>query len=106
MKKVLLCWIGTTDLRASQGEDVGEGPIAQAVEKRGFDEVHLITNYLSDDRVSSYIEWAKKRTATPHRLHEEALPSPTHFGAIYEAAERVFAKMIHTAAMAGVPGLM
>ena len=25
MKKVLLCWIGTTDLRASQGEDVGEG---------------------------------------------------------------------------------
>lgn len=89
MKKVLLCWIGTTDLRASQGEDVGEGPIAQAVEKRGFDEVHLITNYLSDDRVPSYIEWAEQRTATPYRLHEEELPSPTHFGAIYEAAVRV-----------------
>ena len=56
MKRVLLCWIGTTDLRASQGEDVGEGPIAQAVEKRGFDEVHLITNYLPDDRVPSYDE--------------------------------------------------
>lgn len=59
------------------------------MEKRGFDQVHLITNYLSDDRVLSYIEWAKKRTATPYHLHEEALPSPTHFGAIYEAAERV-----------------
>lgn len=89
MKRVLLCWIGTTDLRASQGEDVGEGPIAQAVKKRGFDEVHLITNYLSDDRVPSYIEWAEGRTATPYRLHEEALPSPTDFGAIYEAAEDV-----------------
>ena len=89
MKKVLLCWIGTTDLRASQGEDVGEGPIAQAVEKRGFDEVHLITNYLSDDRVPSYIKWAEQRTATPYHLHEEALPSPTHFGKIYEAVVRV-----------------
>lgn len=89
MKRVLLCWIGTTDLRASQGEDVGEGPIAQAVEKRGFDEVHLITNYLSDDRVPSYIEWAEQRISTPYRLHEKELPSPTHFGAIYEAAVHV-----------------
>ena len=48
MKKVLLCWIGDTDLRASQGDDVGEGPIAQAVEKLGFDEVFLISNYLSE----------------------------------------------------------
>ncbi len=46
MKKVLLCWIGTTDLCASQGDDVGQGPIAQAVEQRGFDEVFLISNYL------------------------------------------------------------
>ena len=36
MKKVLLCWIGATDLRASQGSDVGEGPIAQAAEKLGL----------------------------------------------------------------------
>ena len=89
MKKVLLCWIGTTDLRASQGDDVGEGPIAQAVEKLGFDEVFLISNYLSDDRVTAYVEWAKKRSSTPYRLYEEELSSPTHFGEIYEAAVRV-----------------
>ena len=88
MKKVLLCWIGTTDLRASQGDDVGEGPIAQAVEKLGFDEVFLISNYLSDDRVTAYVEWAKKRSSTPYRLYEEELSSPTHFGEIYEAAVR------------------
>ena len=89
MKKVLLCWIGTTDLRASQGDDVGEGPIAQAVEKLGFDEVFLISNYLSDDRVTAYVEWAKKRSSTPYQLYEEKLSSPTHFGEIYEAAVRV-----------------
>ena len=89
MKKVLLCWIGATDLRASQGDDVGEGPIAQAVEKLGFDEVFLISNYLSDDRVTAYVEWAKKRSPTPYRLYEEELSSPTHFGEIYEAAVRV-----------------
>ena len=85
----MLCWIGTTDLRASQGDDVGEGPIAQAVEKLGFDEVFLISNYLSDDRVTAYVEWAKKRSSTPYRLYEERLSSPTHFGEIYEAAVRI-----------------
>ena len=92
MKKVLLCWIGATDLRASQGDDVGEGPIAQAVEKLGFDEVFLISNYLKPEgrvRVAAYVEWAKKRTPTPYQLHEEELSSPTHFGEIYEAAVRV-----------------
>ena len=89
MKRVLLCWIGATDLRASQGDDVGEGPIAQAVEKLGFDEIFLISNYLSDDRVTAYVEWAKKRSSTPYQLYEEELSSPTHFGEIYEAAVRV-----------------
>lgn len=89
MKKVLLCWIGATDLRASQGDDVGEGPIAQAVEKLGFDEVFLISNYLSDDRVTAYVDWLKKRSPMPYRLYEERLSSPTHFGEIYEAAVRI-----------------
>lgn len=89
MKKVLLCWIGITDLRASKGENVGDGPIAQAVETLGFDEVHLLTNYLSDDRIATYVEWLKKRNSPPCRLHEEELSRPTHFGEIYEAVVRV-----------------
>ncbi len=88
MKKFLLCWIGETDLKASQGDDVGEGPIAKAVEELGFDEVFLISNYPSD-RVNAYVEWAEKRSSTPYQLHEEKLSSPTHFGEIYEAAKRV-----------------
>lgn len=92
MKKVLLCWIGATDLHASQGDNVGEGPIAQAVEKLGFDKVFLISNYLKPEdrvRVAAYVEWAKERSSTPYQLYEEELSRPTHFGEIYEAAVRV-----------------
>ncbi len=93
MKKVLLCWIGGKDLDASQGKDVGEGPIAQAVEKRGFDEVFLISDY-SPDRVTAYVEWAKKRSSTPYQLRRVKLSSPTHFGEIYEAARDVCKKAL------------
>ncbi len=37
MKKILICWIGLTDIRASKNdESAGFGPIAQAVKARGF----------------------------------------------------------------------
>ena len=89
MKRILICWIGNTDLRASEGaEDVGVGPIAQALESRTFDEVFFISDY-PDDHVKPYIQWMKKRTQTSHQLFREKLSSPTHFGEIYEAAVRV-----------------
>ena len=89
MKKVLLCWIGEADVRASQrNRGGGLGPIGQAVEKLAFDEVFLITDY-SDDRVAEYVKWLEKRSSTTPQLHKATLSSPTHFGEIYEAAVRV-----------------
>ena len=89
MKRILICWIGNTDLRASEGvEDIGVGPIAQALESRECDEAVFITDY-PNTRVKPYIQWAKKRTATSIKLHREKLTSPTNFGEIYEAAVRV-----------------
>jgi len=45
MKRILICWLGFTDLRAAKDpENVGLGPIAQAVEARNFDEVALISD--------------------------------------------------------------
>jgi hypothetical protein len=44
--KVLFAWIGRTDLRVSLGElGDGLGPIGQAVSKRTFSYVALISNY-------------------------------------------------------------
>ena len=60
MKRILICWIGNTDLQASEGQDVGVGPIAQALDKREFDKVFFITDY-DDTRVTPYINWTKKK---------------------------------------------
>ena len=88
MKRILICWIGNTDLQASEGVDVGAGPIAQALDTREFDEIFLISDY-EDTRVKPYLNWIKKRTSTPHKLFYRQLSSPTHFGEIYEAAASV-----------------
>ena len=89
MKRILICWIGNTDLQASEGqEDVGAGPIAQALDAREFDEVFFITDY-EDTRVKPYLNWIRKRTPTPHQLFYRHLSSPTHFGEIYEAAASI-----------------
>ena len=46
MRKVLVAWIGKTDLRApTESEQVGVGPIAQALEARAFDEAFLLSDY-------------------------------------------------------------
>jgi len=89
MKKILLCWLGFTDLRAAKDpENVGLGPIAQAVEARRFDEVVLISDQ-SKESTDGYIEWLKSRNSVRVQLHYERLSGPTHFGEIYEAAVRV-----------------
>ena len=88
MKRILICWIGNTDLQASEGQDVGAGPIAQALDMREFDEVFFISDY-KDTRVKPYIDWIQKRTPTPHQLFYRQLSSPTHFGEIYEIAASI-----------------
>ena len=46
VRKVLVTWVGRTDLRApGEGELVGLGPIAQAIEGRSFDEAFLLSDY-------------------------------------------------------------
>ena len=88
MKRILICWIGNTDLQASEGVDVGVGPIAQALDKREFDEVFFITDYEAT-RVKLYLNWIQARTPTPYKLFYRQLSSPTHFGEIYEIAASI-----------------
>ncbi|MEK6672147.1 MAG: sigma-54 factor interaction domain-containing protein, partial [Nitrospirota bacterium] len=86
VNKVLFAWIGKTDLRASQGElGDGLGPIGQAVSKRTFSHVGLISNYKKEEE-KHFIDWFKGKTpATILKYHVE-LTSPTDFKEIYEAA--------------------
>jgi DNA-binding NtrC family response regulator len=89
MSKILICWLGFTDLRAVKEVDqVGLGPIAQALSAHVFDEVVLISDQ-TKKITYKYIEWLKSRSSTRIQLHYEKLSGPTNFGEIYEAAVRV-----------------
>jgi transcriptional regulator with PAS, ATPase and Fis domain len=88
VRKVLLAWVGNTDLTApTESERVGLGPVANAFDQRPFDAAYLLSNY-SADRVGPYEKWLRARTQVPFEIVEEKLSSPTHFGEIYEAAVR------------------
>jgi DNA-binding NtrC family response regulator len=84
--RVLMCWIGNTDLRALAGDPkAGEGPIAQALAKFEFDEVELLSDY-DEDRARDFAAWLRKRGDATVRVRPVKLTSPMEYGEIYEAA--------------------
>lgn len=87
--EVLLAWIGMTDLKVARAE-LGEslGPIGQAVTKRTFSGIHLLSDH---DRKAdaSYLKWLSTKTDVPTKVHPVKLSGPTEFGEIYEAAKSV-----------------
>ena len=57
MKKILISWIGRTDLRAvAESETIGLGPIAQAVQSLPFFHAVLISDY-PEQEVQAYAAW-------------------------------------------------
>ncbi len=83
--KVLLAWIGRTDLNAADGErEAGSGPICAAVTETTYDRIILLSNYPAKDG-SRYVRWLRQQTDTEVELHNFPLPSPTDFGKIYKA---------------------
>ena len=88
MKKVLICWVGHADLRAAtHGEDVGLGPIAQAVQVGSYDQIDLISDYPAK-KTGPFLKWLQEQTGAKPSIRYESLTTPTHFGEIYEAAVR------------------
>ena len=90
MYRALVTWIGHTDLRApEEEEELGVGPVAQALMARSFDRAFLITDHQGEN-VRSYRKWLERRCGGAD-LHwpYEALRGPTDFGDIYLAAVRV-----------------
>ena len=83
-KKLLVAWIGKTDLKAAAGElDAGIGPIAQAVQAGGYDGIHLLSDFPATES-KSYIKWLTSGTIAAVQLHAAKLTSPINFGEIYE----------------------
>ncbi|MCI0392585.1 MAG: sigma-54 dependent transcriptional regulator [Acidobacteria bacterium] len=86
--KILLAWIGNTDLNAAAGEGaVGSGPIGAAATKLTYDRIILLSNYAAKEG-SRYIRWLRQQTESEVELHQVSLSSPTDFGDIYKAVVR------------------
>ncbi|MBC7962131.1 MAG: sigma-54-dependent Fis family transcriptional regulator [Steroidobacteraceae bacterium] len=86
MKKVLISWIGRTDLRAiEESATIGLGPIAQAIGNISFDQIALIGDYPKNE-VDNYLRWLSGIKKVPTSIHQTTLTSPTNFGEIYETA--------------------
>jgi len=97
MKKILISWIGRTDLRAvTEGESVGLGPIAQAVRAKPFDQIVLLNNF-PEAEVKPYLRWLDGIKSLPVSTRQVTLTSPTNFAEIYEAA----ADTVHQCSTAG-----
>lgn len=85
MKKVLVSWIGRTDLQAAEGKpEAGEGPLGQAVQNIEFDEINLLCNYPKTES-EKYLKWVKSKTTARIFPHSVKLRSPIDFDEIYEA---------------------
>ncbi len=91
MHRVLLAWLGNTDLGAAQGDvRAGDGPIGQALLAREFEHL-VILNDQPADASADYVKWLKKKVSTEVHLRPAKLSSPTHYGEIYKAATEAVA---------------
>ena len=83
--RVLLAWVGSTDLRAPMEQAVvGLGPVAQAIGAREFDEVVLLSNFPKSS-VEPYAKWLSGRASCCIQIEYCELSRPTEFGEIYTA---------------------
>lgn len=92
-RQILVSWIGKADLQGSSGEGNGDGPIANALSKISFDELHLLTNYPEKDSIG-YAEWlGGKAPGSTIKTYQQVLSSPTNFRDIYRAADAVLSAL-------------
>lgn len=81
-----------TDLKAAgirasrEDEDPGVGPIGQALDRKAFDHVVLLSNYPKKDG-AAYTAWAQERTSAQVSLRQLELADPTDFAKVYQLAD-------------------
>ena len=87
--KILVGWIGRTDLKAGNGEaSVGPGPICQAAQSYAYSSIHLLSDFDAGD-ARSFVKWLATRTQSRIQLHLVKLSSPINFGEIYQGVVSV-----------------
>lgn len=84
-ERVLVCWVGLTDLRCAEGKEPGLGPVGQALSQRQFDRAHLLANCRAAE-LKQYLAWLKPHTAAKLETALVDLVNPMDFGRVYKCA--------------------
>lgn len=109
MQRVLVAWIGVTDLFGPQNEAKGDlGPIAQAVASREFHRIVLLEYFSKpahQQLLPAFLLWLHDRTEAPIETITAELRGPTDFGGIYAAA-REACRQIMTSSISGDASLV
>ena len=98
MNRILVSWIGQTDLNAARGNDSANlGPVAGALSERVFDRAVLLCNY-PEDRLEEYLSWLVGRCGEKLKIDPKpvSLSNPTDYTEIYEAVTPVLHKLAET----------
>lgn len=91
--KVLIAWLGNSDLRASKSVVPGDlGPILGAVKAFQFDSVHLLSDHGSET-TGSYSDWLVAAGGVSVVGHHANLRSPTDYKDIYLEATKVVSEI-------------
>ncbi|MGR0278820.1 sigma 54-interacting transcriptional regulator [Marinomonas dokdonensis] len=86
-QRVLISWIGETDLRAATSLVPLDAPISSTLQAIRFDRIVLLCSY-PRARSEPYIEWLTRTTNLPIECHHESLLSPVDFESIYQACDK------------------
>lgn len=86
--RILLSWVGDTDLRCSRGDLEGVGPVARTVDSLALDRVELLASY-QPEQADAYVRWLRERTPLPIGLRHLPLDNPTKHEEIFEQASAV-----------------
>jgi transcriptional regulator with PAS, ATPase and Fis domain len=95
MGKLLLSWIGLTDLRASQGLAGAElGPIFCAVKARGFQNIVLLSDH-AEETTDQYVHWLMEKAGVKPAVRPIKLTDAMDFGKVYRHARRAVAEVLN-----------
>jgi DNA-binding NtrC family response regulator len=87
MKRVLLTWVGSVDIKASRAGGDDLGPIASTLRVLPFQEAVLLSSHPAAEN-RAYAAWLRRHVEAQVTIREEPLTGPTRYSEIHQAAVR------------------
>ncbi len=88
MQKVLLTWLGVTDIKSSEQSNGNLGPIAGAITSRDYKIVHIISDFCVQT-TEQYKKWLTDTTSVVPHIRNVKLKDPMDFANVYDYSKQL-----------------